>query len=205
MRVTSSPTSSPTSTPTPAWGPRWLAQGERPPRLSDVPFEALPADLRLLLISEGTLANALEAHQLGPIVADVEGHEQMLLDAVTARWLKAHPQDAALSRRTALRSGITGRLIVHADSVLLLDRLPRSFPEVLAAEPTGLGGAFATLQLETRRELLWFGRTPLRGLRPGDQALAGDTGVSRCYRLIVDGTPICCIEETFPDGVIRTG
>ncbi|MBK6871402.1 MAG: hypothetical protein IPJ14_02955 [Kineosporiaceae bacterium] len=184
------------------WGPHWLAQGERPPRLADVPFESLPPDLRLLLISEGTLAQALEAHQLGPIVADVEGHEQMVLDAVTARWLQAHPGDRALSRRTALRSGTTGRLIVHGDSVLLLDRLPPTFLDVLAAEPLGLGGALATLRLETRRELLWFGRTPLRGLRAGDRALAGDAGVARCYRLIVDGTPICCIEETFPDGVI---
>jgi chorismate-pyruvate lyase len=27
--------------------------------------------------------------------------------------------------------------------------------------------------------------------------------VARCYRLIVDGTPVCCIEETFPEAVIR--
>lgn len=189
--------------PSSAWGPRWLAQGERPPRLSDVPFGDLPAAVRLLLVSEGTLAYALEAYQLGPILADVEGHEQMELDPVTARWLRAHPGDSALSRRTALRSGTTGRLIVHADSVLLLDRLPANFLDVLAAEATGLGGAFATLELETRRELLWFGRTPLRGLRAGDRALAGDVGVARCYRIIVEGTPVCCIEETFPDPVIN--
>ena len=136
-------------------------------------------------------------------MADVEGHEEMLLDADHARWLHAHPRDTALSRRVALREADTGRLVVHADSALLLDRLPPTFLDVLAAEPTGLGGAFARLALETRRELLWFGTTPLRGLRPGDHALAGRAGVSRCYRLIVDGTPVCCIEESFPDALFR--
>jgi chorismate-pyruvate lyase len=72
----------------------------------------------------------------------------------------------------------------------------------LAGARGGLGQAFTALALETRRELLWFGRTPLRGLRPGDQALAGPSGVSRCYRLIVEGVPVCCIEESFPDTVI---
>ena len=184
-------------------GPRWLAQAERPPRLADVSFAELPVELRLLLIHDGTLTTALEAYQLAPIVADVEGQEEMLLDANYARWLRAMPGDHALSRRTALRQRLTGRLLVHADVVLLLDRLPDGFSEVLASSAKGLGAAFARLQIETRRELLWFGRTPLRALRAGDQALSGDFGVARCYRLIIDGTPVCCIEETFPDAVIR--
>jgi chorismate-pyruvate lyase len=184
-------------------GPRWLAQAERPARLQDVAFAQLPVELRLLLIHDGTLTTALEAYQLAPIIADVEGQEEMVLDVGYARWLRATPGDHALSRRTALRQRITGRLLVHADVVLLLDRLPDTFPEVLATSDKGLGAAFARLQVETRRELLWFGRAPLRGLRPGDRALAGESGVARCYRLIVDGTPVCCIEETFPDAVIR--
>ncbi len=183
------------------WGPRWHAQTERPARLSDVPFAQLPTELRLLLAYEGTLAGALEAVVLAPIIADVEGHEEMRLDADHARWLCARPGQPALSRRTALRTATTGQLLVHADSVLLLDRLPAEFVAALAQAPGGLGEAFAALALETRRELLWFGRTPLRGLRPGDRALAGSTGVSRCYRLIVDAVPVCCIEESFPDTV----
>jgi chorismate-pyruvate lyase len=184
-------------------GPRWLAQAERPPRLADADFAGLPVELRLLLIHDGTLTTALEAYQLAPIVADVEGQEEMLLDADYARWLRARPGDHALSRRTALRQRLTGRLLVHADVVLLLDRLPEGFAEVLATSEKGLGAAFARMQVETRRELLWFGRTPLRGLRAGDLALAGESGVARCYRLIIDGTPVCCIEEVFPDAVVR--
>ncbi len=189
---------------TATWGPRWHAQAERPVRLTDVPFTDLPATLRLLLASEGTLAGALEAYARSPIVADVEGQEQMRLDADHARWLRAHPGEPALNRRTALRMATTGRLLVHAESVLLLDRLPPQFPSVLAAAPGGLGEAFAALAVESRRELLWFGRSPMRDLRAGDRALAGPTGVSRCYRLIVEGTPVCCIEETFPDPVLTT-
>jgi len=169
--------------------------------MQDAPFDELPPPLRLLLASEGVLAGALEAYALAPVVADVEGHETMRLDADHARWLTSHPGQTALSRRTALREATTGRLLVHADSVLLPDRLPSSFLTVLADSPGGLGEAFARLSLESRRELLWFGRTPLRGLRAGDRALAGNTGVSRCYRLIVEAVPVCCIEESFPDPV----
>jgi len=114
----------------PTWGPHWLAAAERPARLRDVPFADLPADLRLLLVSEGTLAYALEAYQLGPIVADAEGHEQMLLDADHARWLRARPNDLALSRRTALREQATGRLIVHRDvATEMLGALRRLYTE----------------------------------------------------------------------------
>ncbi len=186
-----------------AYGPTWLAQRERPARLADVAFGDLPVELRLLLIHDGPLAAALEAYQLAPVIADVEGQEEMLLDIGYARWLHAQPGERALSRRTALRHQRTGRLLVHADVVLLLDRLPAAFLDVLAASNQGLGAAFAELKVETRRELLWFGRTPLRGLRPGDRGVAGEFGVARGYRLIAEGTPVCCIEESFPDTVIR--
>ena len=185
--------------------PRWLAQSERPARLTDVDFSALPVALRLLLIHDGTLTTALEAHQLAPIVADVGEQRPEGLDEASARWLAAAPGDPAVRRHTLLRHRMSRRLLVRAEVVLLPDRLPPGFTRVLATSDKGLGAAFARMRIETRRELLWYGRSPLLGLSPEDARTAGTTGVSRGYRLIMGPTPVCWIEEIFPDAVVRGG
>jgi chorismate-pyruvate lyase len=184
-------------------GPRWLAQEARPERLTDVDFATLPAELRLLLIHDGTLTTALEAYQLAPIIADVEGQEQVLLEPDYAGWLHTEPGTPAVRRSTTLRHRISGRLLVQCEVHLLVERLPEGFLEVLAACDKGLGAAFGQLKIETRRELLWYGRSSMPGLSDPDRHTSGGSGVSRGYRLILGSTPICCIEEVFPDAVIR--
>jgi chorismate-pyruvate lyase len=190
-------------------GPRWLAQDARPSRLTDVDFGALPVELRLLLIHDGTLTTALEAYQLAPIIADVNGQQDVLLEPDYAGWLNARPGAPAVRRSTTLRHRITGRLLVQCDVHLLVERLPDGFLEVLAECDKGLGAAFGRMKIETRRELLWYGRTRMAkaagmsGLSAADVAASGAFGVSRGYRLILDSTPICCIEEVFPDAMIR--
>ncbi|HST81222.1 MAG TPA: chorismate pyruvate-lyase family protein [Kineosporiaceae bacterium] len=184
-------------------GPRWLAQTERPSRLTDVDFASLPVELRLLLIHDGTLTTALEAYQLAPITADVIGQDDVLLEPEYAGWLHAAPGTPAVRRSTMLRHRITGRLLVQCEVHLLVERLPAGFLEVLASCDKGLGAAFGQLRIETRRELLWYGRSPMVGLSDPDRLTSGGSGVSRGYRLILGSTPICCIEEIFPDAVIR--
>lgn len=184
-------------------GLRWLAQSARPARLTDVDFGSLPVELRLLLIHDGTLTTALEAYQLAPITADVEGQDDVLLEPDYASWLQATPGAPAVRRNTILRHRITGRLLVQCEVHLLVERLPDGFLEVLANCDKGLGAAFGQLKIETRRELLWYGRSPMAGLSDLDRLTSGDSGVARGYRLILGSTPICCIEEAFPDAVIH--
>lgn len=184
-------------------GPRWLAQSARPERLGDIDFAALPVELRLLLMSDGTLTTALEAYQLAPIVAVVNGQQDTLLDNDYAGWLNADPGTPAVRRSTTLRQRLTGRLLVQADVHMLSHRLPEGFLEVLAVCEKGLGAAFGQLKIETRRELLWYGRAPMLGLTLEDEQTSSGYGTVRGYRLIMGTQPICCIEETFPDALIR--
>lgn len=67
----------------------------------------------------------------------------------------------------------------------------------------GLGAAFGRLKIETRRELLWYGRTRMLGLTAQDARTSAGDGTVRGYRLIVGSQPMCTIEETFPDALIR--
>ena len=105
-------------------GPRWLAQDARPTRLTDVDFGALPVELRLLLIHDGTLTTALEAYQLAPIIADVNGQQDVLLEPEYAGWLNAPPGAPAVRRSTTLRHRITGRLLVQCDDEHARDSRP---------------------------------------------------------------------------------
>jgi chorismate-pyruvate lyase len=118
-------------------GPRWLAQDARPQRLTDVDFGALPVELRLLLIHDGTLTTALEAYQLAPIIADVEQQEEILLEADYAGWLQTGPGAPAVRRSTTLRHRISGRLLVRCEVHLLIERLPEGFLAVLANADKG--------------------------------------------------------------------
>ena len=185
-----------------SYGPRWLAQDERPAHVGAVDFADLPVALRLLLNTDGTLLTALEAYQLGPVRADVAVMEELVLDETHARWLHSSPGATGVHRRSALRAVGSGRLLVQADVVLLPYRLPMSFLSVLAESGKGLGEAFDRLRVQTGRDLLWFGRAPLAGLSDGDRVFAGATGVARCYRLVVGSTPVCTVQETFPDAVV---
>jgi chorismate-pyruvate lyase len=184
-------------------GPRWLAQSARPALLTDVDFESLPVELRLLLISDGTLTEALEAHQMAPIIAEVTGQDETLLEENYAGWLNATPGARAVRRRTTLRQRLTERLLVQAEVHLIPGRLPAGFLAVLATCDKGLGAAFAALKMETRRELLWYGRRPMLGLTPEDARTSAGDGTVRGYRLTLGTQPICIVEETFPDALIR--
>src|SRR5690349_19986049 len=163
----------------------------------------MPGELRLQRIDDGTLTTALETYRLAPITADVGLQQDILLEADYAGWLNAAAGDPVVRRSTILRHRITGRLLVQCDVHLLVERLPEGFLEVLANCDKGLGAAFGQLKIETRRELLWYGRSPMAGLGDPDRLTSGGSGVSRGYRLILGSTPICCIEEIFPDAVIR--
>ncbi len=136
-------------------------------------------------------------------MAEVTGQEDVLLADDYAGWLNAAPGAPAVRRSTILRQRRTGRLLVQAEVHLLTERLPAGFLEVLGGCDKGLGAAFGRLKIETRRELLWYGRTRMLGLTAQDARTSARDGTVRGYRLIVGSQPMCTIEETFPDALIR--
>lgn len=166
---------------------RFVAQHERPARLADVDLTKLSPELRVLLMHDGTLTTALEACRLSPVTVDVLAQAHIRLDATNARLLTAGIGSAAISRSVDIRDGITTETVAEAHSVLIPDRLPVEFPDILDTCRNGLGEALATLRLECRRELLWVGQTPTGRLARG-------------YRVIRHDQPVLLIEETFAPG-----
>jgi chorismate-pyruvate lyase len=185
----------------------FVGQHRRPPGIADLDLTALPPAVRALFVHDGTLTTGLEALRGTPVVADLRIAQDIKMDQHEARWLGADPGARALRRRTAIRDADTRELLVEADSLVVLDRLPATFSGLLASNPKGLGAAMLDTRLEFRRELLWYGVDTLPDDVVGEGLPAGARLVVRCYRLIHQGLPVMCIKEGFvrlssliPDG-----
>lgn len=62
----------------------------------------------------------------------------------------------------------------------------------------GIGRLLNDSELETRREVLWYGREHQPELPKMVRESAGSYFVSRTYRIISKGQPIALINEKFP-------
>ena len=77
-------------------------------------------------------------------------------------------------------------------------RLPGGIRERLEVQGEGIGRILNDCEMETRREVLWFGRERLTRLPDKLAPVTGEEFISRTYRIITDGKPIVLITERFP-------
>ena len=84
-----------------------------------------------------------------------------------------------------------------AASLVLVERLPEELQDQLRVHPQGLGRILADAHLETRREILWYGRESPEPAPPG--APPGAL-LCRTYRILAAGRPWMLIQEKFPIG-----
>jgi chorismate-pyruvate lyase len=142
---------------------------------------------RVLLVTDGTVTDVLEAFADEPIRVVKLGQE---LDAVDA---------GCVLRRTILLQGATsGTNYVHARSVFEPDHLHPEIVEGLLAGDTPLGRLLDEHRVETLREIVAMGFEAA-----GDCAayfgVAPDSNlVFRTYRIIADERPMVTITEKFP-------
>ena len=71
---------------------------------------------------------------------------------------------------------------------------------LLQDENGSLGRILLDHRLETRRDVLWYGREPLQDLPDAIRHLVGRDVISRTYRIILGGQPVMLINEKFPAG-----
>lgn len=184
-------------TPTLAFDPFadvFVAQERRPDGVEPVNLRALSPFHRALLAIDGTVTTFLEAYTMEPIVVDLLAQQPRSLEAEHA-WLDLSAGSRVLVRQVDLRGAETGVVYAHARSVLALDRLPAPVVRAIDVDPRGLGGAMLACRMETRREVLWYGRE-----RSGD--VGAPSGyldlLSRAYRVMFRDHPVMLINERFP-------
>ena len=152
---------------------------------------------RILLVTDGTLTDTLEAAFLEPI-----GLRKIALDIVAAAEARADLDVARgeplLERTIVLYGETTGRPYVYAESLLALDRLPPRFRDELTSSDTPMGRLWSEYKMETWKELLHVTRHPAADRAAHLAMAADDECLVRRYRLISGGRPLMLIEEQFP-------
>ncbi len=153
--------------------------------IGDLKLESLPAFLRVLLTTDGTVTNSLEAFFWEPVAVElIRQQEQVLVQAAPNVGLGEG--DSALVRRVQLRGLNTSTVYVEAESIVRFDLLPEGFQSDLKAQKLGIGELLRDCGLETYREILEVGFD--------DKAQE----VWRTYRIVMEHRPFIQITEHFP-------
>jgi chorismate-pyruvate lyase len=159
---------------------------------------------RVLLVTDGTVTRLLEAYADEPMrVVKLAQSSQPAeggagLPGPGTCELQLADGEEVLHREVLLQGSATGRNYVHAESVVVASRLPRTLRDGLMLTDEPIGRLLDRHRTETFREVVACGRQPV-GARGAHFGLdAGACAISRRCRVLADTRPIMLISETFP-------
>lgn len=177
-----------------------VAQPAKPAHLAAVNLRTLTPFQRALLVIDGTVTKFIEAYTMEPIeVVLLEQGEKKL--AEDHPWLDVPQGTNVIARQVILRGRHNHTLYAYAVSLLVFDRLPSGVRADLERNPGGLGRILLEHQLETRRDVLWYGRECSERLPEAVGSIDDRGFISRTYRILAGGTPLMLINEKFPCSV----
>ncbi len=152
---------------------------------------------RILLMTDGTVTDVLEAYANEPIRVVKLSQSFDAIDSANPELDR--PTAGRVLRRSILLQGArSGTNFVYADSVINPDHLDSELLEGLLVSDTPLGRLIAEQRIETFREILALGFEPAGacaehfGIDPATKL------VFRTYRILVSHKPIVRITEKFP-------
>jgi chorismate-pyruvate lyase len=153
--------------------------------------------LRGLLFTDGTVTRTLEVKTLSRVAVSVVGQAEAPLPAEAADHLCATPETPAVRRRVVIGPAQEDAApAIWAESHILPERLPEEFLGVLNDSRDGIGGSLQRVELESWREMLWFGLDS-----PPEWSFVAPRAPSpvltRLYRVITGGKPALLISESF--------
>ncbi|MGF1615589.1 MAG: chorismate--pyruvate lyase family protein [Gammaproteobacteria bacterium] len=167
-----------------------------------IELEKLSSYQRILLTTDGTLTDILEAYLWEPIEI-VKLSQDNLRVREPMPHLEVARQTEVLHREVLLRGARSMTNYLHATSVLVLDRLDSDFRDALIYTQEPLGKLMIQAKLETFKEILscYSQQAPevqgALGVPPGTEL------ISRTYRVFSHGRPFILITESFPRSYFR--
>jgi chorismate lyase len=167
--------------------------GVAPPALPD----GLPVTLRLLLSSEGTFVELLEACVGEPvIVRKLAQTGRRLTEELPA--LTASAGTLVVERRVLLCRASAPDVLVDAQSLIIPDRLPPAVVEELDRTSTPLGQILVDQGVLTLRRHLATWTATAGEDQTGYSFAAGEPIVCRAYTIEVEDGPAILINEWLP-------
>ena len=155
-----------------------------------IDFANLPAFLRVLLTTDGTVTKSLESWFWEAVAVRNLGQAYIRLEAA-APIIACAAGESVLQRRVELVGQQSERHFVLADSLIRTAILPPSVRADLEAGLVGIGEILRECNLETYREIVDLGY--------GHEK---DT-LWRTYRIVMGGEPFIQITEYFPIEIYR--
>lgn len=152
---------------------------------------------RVLLATDGTVTHILEAYA-GELMELVKLTQDLVVDPVERIAHDLDGSERALRRVILLRGSQSGVTFLHADSVVLLDRLHPFVADGLLNSDTPIGKLMWKCRAETFREVLsvWVQPAGPVGAHFGLRVDAPLIG--RTYQIVEGGRPIAFITERIP-------
>ena len=149
---------------------------------------------RLLLTTDGTLTNMLEAVNLEricllPLAQRIYQTEQQI-DS-----LALEPGESVMQRQVLLKGERTGKTYVYADSLIAMRRLDARIREALLTTNTPIGRLWKENRIETFKEVLQFGTDVARERSFYFEKSADTQLLVRKSRVASGGKPVALITE----------
>ncbi len=179
----------------------FVAQSNRPAALKDINLSRLTPFHRSLLVADGTVTRFIEAYKLSPVQVVLLYQARRTLHNKHF-WLDLPTGGNIIAREVVLQTpsteNQTPKIHAYAVSQIVHERLPQTVVKGLEAGIDGLGMLLQNSQLETRRDLLWWGIEQATGLPSSLAYFEGKPLLSRTYRIVANGNPLMLITERFP-------
>ncbi len=152
---------------------------------------------RILFATDGAISHILEAY-VGEQVDLTRMTSAPVTDPDERLEVGLEGDERGLRRRSLLRGRRTGRVFVHTESVVFLDRVPTQVADELVTTGTSLLKLLTSRRIGTFRESIaeWEGTDPqiaaCFGIDPAD------VHVARTYQIVLQGRRVARVTESFP-------
>jgi chorismate-pyruvate lyase len=184
----------------------FVLQDRRPAHLGEIGLVEMEPFLRGLLFTDGTVTRTLEVKTLSRVSVEVVDQIETTVAGQTANHLRVPSNTEAVRRRVLIGTQASTEPVIWAESHLLPSRLPPRFLGVLRGAPDGIGQSLQQVELESWRDLLWFGLDSRPRWGDGDTRTPSPV-ITRVYRVITGSRPALLISEsfsvTYADGAYR--
>lgn len=146
-------------------------------------FAELPAILRVILTTDGTVSTLLKHWFQEDVCVEVMSEKEVLIEDEFNASSKQYP---VLERDVLLSSQVSGREFLRAHSYIYLDNIPQQLMLSIQEHPQGIGGALNETLAEHLRQVIGYG------------AIEGENAVWREYKVLMNGSQLMTICEIFP-------
>ncbi|PCJ14624.1 MAG: 4-hydroxybenzoate synthetase [Gammaproteobacteria bacterium] len=157
----------------------------------------MPAIVRTLLVTDGTVTKTLEAYFWEPIVITPLGQQVEPLQE-DLEGMDRKKGDEILRRNVSISGESSSDIYAYATSIINLNALPSDVCEQLVHGKIGIGELLRDKGLETYRQVIDIYREINEEVLPGSPCTYCGELICRTYHIHLNHAPVIQVTEKFP-------